>query len=102
MTNGSKFNPRDRLRLHFERDISRRSIRLMLKHWLGVVLVPVAVLLAASAPGHAQSAQHAQWVGTWAASPMLAVGGFAVRPFAAVTLREVVHISNGGEQIRVR
>ena len=74
----------------------------MLKHWIGVVLVPVAVLIAASAPGNAQSAQHAQWVGTWAASPMLAVGGFAVRPFAAVTLREVVHISNGGEQIRVR
>ena len=74
----------------------------MFKHWLGVVSVSVAFLLAASAPGGAQSAQNPQWVGAWAASPMLALGGFAVRPFAAVTLREVVHISNGGEQIRVR
>ncbi|HZL53297.1 MAG TPA: SGNH/GDSL hydrolase family protein [Terracidiphilus sp.] len=74
----------------------------MFKHWLGVVLVPVVLMLAAGAPSGAQSPQHAQWVGTWAASPMLAISGFAVRPFAAVTLREVVHISSGGEQIRVR
>ena len=74
----------------------------MFKHWLGVVSVSVAFLLAASTPGGAQPAQNPQWVGAWAASPMLALGGFAVRPFAAVTLREVVHISNGGEQIRVR
>ncbi|HEV2484624.1 MAG TPA: SGNH/GDSL hydrolase family protein [Terracidiphilus sp.] len=74
----------------------------MFKHWLSVVSVPVVLFLAASVPGSAQSAQHPQWVGTWAASPMLAEGGFRVRPFAAVTLREIVHISNGGEQIRVR
>ena len=42
------------------------------------------------------------WVGTWAASPMLAPGGFTVHPFAAVTLREIAHVSNGGEQVRVR
>ncbi len=27
---------------------------------------------------------------------------FTVHPFAAVTLREIVHVSNGGEQVRVR
>jgi len=51
---------------------------------------------------NAQSAQHPQWVGTWAASPMLALDGRAMRPFAAVTLREIAHVSNGGEQVRVR
>ena len=29
-------------------------------------------------------------------------GRVAVHPFAAVTLREIVHVSNGGEQVRVR
>jgi len=33
---------------------------------------------------------------------MLAEGGFNVRPFSGVTLREIVHISAGGAQIRVR
>jgi lysophospholipase L1-like esterase len=33
---------------------------------------------------------------------MLAEGGFRVLPFASVTLREVVHISNGGPQVRIR
>jgi lysophospholipase L1-like esterase len=41
-------------------------------------------------------------VGTWAASPMLADGGFRVHSFSAVTLREIVHISAGGDRVRVR
>ena len=32
---------------------------------------------------------------------MLAEGGFNVRPLCGVTLREIVHISAGGAQIRV-
>jgi lysophospholipase L1-like esterase len=65
--------------------------------------VAIALLmLSTGAAGNAQSAQHPQWVGTWASSPMLAAGGFTVRPFAATTLREIVHVSNGGEQVRVR
>ena len=59
-------------------------------------------MVSTGAAGNAQSAQHPQWVGTWATSPMLAAGGMAMRPFAAVTLREIVHVSNGGEQVRVR
>ncbi len=43
-----------------------------------------------------------QWVGTWAASPMLADGGYRVHVFSAVTLREIVHISAGGDRVRVR
>jgi lysophospholipase L1-like esterase len=52
--------------------------------------------------GYAQSRENLQWVGTWAASPMQALGGFAARPFSGTTLREIVHISNGGAQVRVR
>jgi lysophospholipase L1-like esterase len=33
---------------------------------------------------------------------MLAPTGFSLRPFSGTTLREIVHISNGGDQIRVR
>jgi lysophospholipase L1-like esterase len=50
----------------------------------------------------AQSTPYPQWVGTWATAPMVADGGFNVRPLSGVTLREIVHISAGGAQIRVR
>ena len=69
--------------------------------WLGLFSIPV-FLLATFATGSAQSTKQPQWVGTWAAAPMLAAGGFTVHPFAAVTLREIVHVSCGGEQVRVR
>jgi lysophospholipase L1-like esterase len=73
----------------------------MVKRGIGWIAVPV-LLLAVSAAGSAQSPEKLQWVGTWAASPMLAIGGFNVHPFAATTLREIVHVSNGGYQIRIR
>ena len=77
----------------------------MVNRWhsmrLGLVSIPV-LLFATSMAGKAQSTPHSQWVGTWAASPMLAMGSRAMRPFAAVTLREIVHVSNGGQQLRVR
>ncbi|HEX4758102.1 MAG TPA: SGNH/GDSL hydrolase family protein [Terracidiphilus sp.] len=60
------------------------------------------LFIALNVSGNAQSPEHPKWVGTWAASPMLAEGGFHVHPFSAVTLREIVHISNGGAQVRVR
>jgi lysophospholipase L1-like esterase len=61
-----------------------------------------ALVLTCVAPSRAQAAPHPQWVGSWAAAPMLAEGGFNMRPFSGVTLREIVHISVGGPQIRVR
>jgi lysophospholipase L1-like esterase len=61
-----------------------------------------ALLLAAGAACGAQSVPATQWVGTWAASPLLAPTGFSMPPFTGTTLREIVHISNGGEQVRVR
>lgn len=73
----------------------------MLKRWLSVT-AGLVFLIAASGAGTAQSTKKVEWVGTWAASPMLALGGFTVHPFAATTLREIVHVSNGGDQIRIR
>ncbi len=60
-----------------------------------------ALALALASPSRAQSTPHPQWVGTWATSPMLAEG-FNLRLLTGVTLREIVHISVGGPQVRVR
>ena len=61
----------------------------------------LAALVLAATFSRAQSMPHPQWVGTWAASPMQA-DGINLRLFSSVTLREVVHISAGGAQIRLR
>jgi lysophospholipase L1-like esterase len=73
----------------------------MLKRWMSVS-AGLVLLMMTSAAARAQSPEKLQWVGTWATSPMLALGGFSVRPFSGTTLREIAHVSNGGEQIRVR
>ncbi|MGA2570827.1 MAG: SGNH/GDSL hydrolase family protein [Terracidiphilus sp.] len=73
----------------------------MLRHCFRLAAF-TALLLTVGMLARAQSAPHPQWVGTWAAAPMLAEGGFNVRPFSGVTLREIVHVSAGGPQIRVR
>lgn len=62
----------------------------------------VALFTAAAGLGSAQSGNSPQWVGTWATAPWAALGGYSVRPFAGVTLRQIVHISVGGPRIRVR
>src|ERR1039458_5969360 len=61
-----------------------------------------ALVFAVLALSPAQTAPHPQWVGTWATASMLADGGFNIRPLTGVTLREIVHISAGGAEIRVR
>ena len=73
----------------------------MFRRWSGLASIFV-LSLAVAAACPAQSAPHPQWNGTWASSPMLAEFGFSVHPFSATTLREIVHISTGGSQIRVR
>lgn len=50
----------------------------------------------------AQPNGSSRWIGTWATSPMLADGGFRVRAFSGVTLRQIAHISAGGKQLRIR
>ena len=51
--------------------------------------------------GGASGASH--WVGTWTGAPQLTeVGNLPPTPLTNITLRQVVHISLGGGQIRVR
>ncbi len=72
-----------------------------LKHCFRLAVLAFAVTpLAAPVLSIAQSAPL--WVGTWATAPMVADGGNNMRPFSGTTLREIVHISAGGAQIRVR
>jgi lysophospholipase L1-like esterase len=73
----------------------------MVKHCFRFAVLAFTVTpLAAPVVSPAQSAP--QWVGTWATAPMLADPGPNMRPFSATTLREIVHISAGGAQVRVR
>lgn len=58
----------------------------------------VAVLAMACTSCNAQP----NWVGTWATAIMSAQGSEAVRSFADMTLREIMHISAGGGRIRIR
>ena len=70
------------------------------RRWAGVVAIAGA--LTAGGLCRAQDAPRPGWVGTWATSPMLALPGFSVKAFGGTTLRQIVHISNGGDRLRVR
>jgi lysophospholipase L1-like esterase len=56
------------------------------------------------APGPSPSPRGARWVGTWAASPQLTEDwNLPPEPgFADTTLRQVAHVSIGGQRLRVR
>lgn len=62
----------------------------------------ILLLIVSAGSCTAQSAMPTQWVGTWAAAPIPVEGGSALRPFCGVTLREIAHISAGGQRIRIR
>ena len=72
----------------------------MSRQWLAFVSSAV-LLVAAHAAGVSHAQEKPKWVGTWAGSPMLADGRW-MRPIANMTLREIVHLSNGGAQVRLR
>jgi lysophospholipase L1-like esterase len=71
-----------------------------------VALTPVLTFVLCAQPLLAKpKATQQQWVGTWASSPLTdAHTRMAEQLFASggVTLREVVHVSIGGEMVRVR
>lgn len=67
--------------------------------WFELVAVVGAV---AASVGAQEPGARPAWVGTWSAASMLASPSYALKPFADSTLREVVHMTNGGEQVRVR
>ncbi|UWZ82420.1 SGNH/GDSL hydrolase family protein [Occallatibacter riparius] len=58
------------------------------------------VLAALTTTAVAQGQTH--WVGTWATSPMGVTEGWSMKVFSGTTVREIVHISAGGAQVRVR
>jgi len=72
----------------------------MLKR-LWIVFAAVAAV-AAGTVSTAQNAPKTAWVGTWASSPMKVDAGYSMRAFTLTTLRQIVHISNGGDQVRIR
>lgn len=60
-------------------------------------LLAVALLVAAASPAHAAPVR---WVGTWAAAPSSGVGTETGYP--NFSIRNIVHVSAGGREIRVR
>ncbi len=66
------------------------------------------VLLSAAAFGGTHDAKrNLHWVGTWACAPVeeLPLGASAVKggpKYASVTIRDVIHVSLGGEVVRLR
>ena len=71
----------------------------MLKRCIAVLCVLPLIATAARA---AQPTPHPTWVGSWAASPMPTETGFSMRLLTGHTMREVVHLSSGGAQVRLR
>ncbi|MGA2535608.1 MAG: SGNH/GDSL hydrolase family protein [Terracidiphilus sp.] len=69
---------------------------------LRVLVVLAALMLVAHQRSFAEPGAAPRWVGTWSTSPMDADGGFRVHVFSGTTLREIVHISIGGKELRVR
>src|SRR5258708_36980405 len=72
-------------------------------------LAAIAITFAAAPFGTARAADEfsdrgePHWVGTWGASPQQPVTAFGSAPsFANQTVREILRISVGGEQFRVR
>jgi lysophospholipase L1-like esterase len=71
----------------------------------GWLLISVPLMLAMAAYSRTTRIdKDLHWVGTWASSPQLGDEGNAPPPpgFTDSTLRQVVHVSIGGKQLRVR
>lgn len=75
-----------------DRDVRRETMSASLARIVGVVLVTAALAFAGSV-----SAKVGHWIGTWTSN---AVESDA--PFENETLRQIVYVSIGGEQVRVR
>jgi lysophospholipase L1-like esterase len=82
---------------------------LSMRRFLGIVSVCftlvsiVAFLFAAVAHGRDAGEARTWWVGSWAASPQLVEPGNALSPedLRDATLRQIVHLSLGGSEIRL-
>lgn len=76
------------------------------KYWLVVCLLGALLVPPAPAGSRKENVNHRTpaWVGTWATSPLLEEPRNAPPEpgFADSTIRQIVHISIGGTQVRVR
>jgi lysophospholipase L1-like esterase len=81
-------------RFHPRRSVARRLAA-------GIILAAIAPLtLAVSAAQTANTSDDSAWVATWGAAMMATRAGHAP-DFTGQTLRQIVHVSAGGEQARV-
>src|SRR5438552_3606029 len=73
---------------------------------IGAIVISVlCAVVVAAAPGAFAGNDDEQWVGTWGTAlhePNLLVPGLANGGFNNQTLRQIVHTSVGGRQVRVR
>ncbi len=69
--------------------------------WITWAVLGGCCLFAMHHPAFAQKSNLSDWVGTWAAAPMTPLDDDQ-QVFCNVTLREIVHVSLGGDRIRVR
>ena len=75
----------------------------MMRRW-PVALVLGALIVTGAGARDAAPARDAHWIATWGSSQMIAEGDNALPPdrAGAITLRQVVRVSAGGERVRIR
>ena len=84
-------------------EMSSVGRRLSSRHFVATFLLTLGTLLAVSLPGYTAE-QNKHWVATWSTTlhqPQL-LPGLANAGFDNQTLRQIVHTSIGGRQVRVR
>lgn len=72
--------------------------------FIAVVLMLISLGFSAAPSAWAKERNGQHWIGTWSASPMAfdSVPGSIGPSFSNQTLRQITHISIGGDQVRVR
>src|SRR6185437_7582620 len=90
-----------RSKMHSE--MSSARCRFSSRRFVAMFLLTLSTMLAVSLPGYTAD-QNKHWVATWSTTlhqPQLAPG-LANAGFNNQTLRQIVHTSIGGRQVRVR
>ncbi|MGY2876524.1 lysophospholipase L1-like esterase [Marmoricola sp. URHA0025 HA25] len=68
----------------------------------GLLAVSIMVAGGTTATASTDSSAPRQWVGSWSAPVAPPAGGRAARGFSDLTLRQVAHLSVGGDEVRIR